>query len=242
METGGWGGLHYYAHSLFNALEAQPVEPTMLTSEGYELEDRPHPFRRIHFFRRENYLLTLRKLVALLRTRLADALIIHSEVNRDELLEWLPRLRAKTDVIPHGNYEEFRDLEDGKPEARRHLELPQDRQIILFFGAIRPYKGLDLMIDAVGGVRARCPRALFVVAGIASEKLQQGYRAQIEELGLGEDAIVTRFGYLSTEEAIAYVGAADLVVLPYRKIYQSGVLLWAYSGRPVVYERIREPD
>ena len=52
METGGWGGLHYYAHSLCNALEKQPIDLTMLTGEEYELEERPHPFRRRRFFRR----------------------------------------------------------------------------------------------------------------------------------------------------------------------------------------------
>ena len=294
METGGWGGLHYYAHALCNALEKQAVDLTMLTSETYELEDRPHPFRRIHFFRREHYLRTIRKLTALLVAqrphlihiqsliaprkdiillllfralkvrvvmtvhnilphevrplekavyglyyRLADALILHSEANRRELLEWLPKLRPRTHVIPHGNYEDFRDLEMGREAARQHLKLPAERQIVLFFGAIRPYKGLDLLLEAVGGVRENCPESLFVVAGIVSPELQQGYEAQIEKLGIGGESLVTRFDYLSTEEAIAYVCAADLVVLPYRKIYQSGVLFWAYSfGRAVVGTRV----
>ena len=296
METGGWGGIHYYAHALCNALENYPVDLAMLTTnEQYELEDWPHPFKRIRFFCRESYLLTMFKLTRLLLWqrpdilhiqtllsprkdvvlllicrllkvrvvmtvhnilphevrrfepwlfslyyRLADSLILHSELNRTQLLDWLPSLKAeKAYVIPHGNYEGFRKLELDHAEARARLRLPRDAQIVLFFGAIRPYKGLDLLLRTINPVKAASPKTVFVVAGIISEELQVMYNAQIAELGIDEEALIVRFGYLSTEDAIAYVCAADLVVLPYREIYQSGVLFWAYSfGRGVLATRI----
>ena len=76
------------------------------------------------------------------------------------------------------------------------------------------------------------------MAGIVSPELEAMYKAQIAALGIGDEALIARFGYLSTEDAIAYVCAADLVVLPYREIYQSGVLFWAYSfGRGVLATR-----
>ena len=295
METGGWGGIHYYAHALCNALEDCSVDLAMLTTEAqYELEDWPHPFKRIRFFRRENYLLSMFRFIRLLLRqrpdilhiqtllaprkdavlllicrlfkvqvvitvhnilphevrrfepwifahyyRSAAALILHSELNRSQLLEWLPSIEAeKTHVVAHGNYEGFRKLELDRSAARAHLGLPEDGQIALFFGAIRPYKGLDLLLQTINPVKEACPEAIFVVAGIISPELEAMYKAQIAALGIGNEALIARFGYLSTEDAIAYVCAADLVVLPYREIYQSGVLFWAYSfGRGVLATR-----
>ena len=111
--------------------------------------------------------------------------------------------------------------------------------MVLFFGALRQYKGVDLLIEALGPVRRACPSALLVVAGhvLVGEKAQ--YEQQAAALGLGPEELELRFSYLSTAQAIAYVCASDLVVLPYREIYQSGVLLWAYSfGRPVLATRV----
>ena len=295
METGGWGGIHYYAHLLGDALADCPVNLVLLTNERYELADRPRRFERVQMFRLENYLLTLFKLVRqLLRRRpdvlhiqsviaprkdvavllicrllgvrvvmtvhnilphevrsferalfalyyrLADALILHSERNRSQLLKWLPDLNPdRLFVVPFGNYADFRDLDLSRAEARSLLELPQEGKIALFFGAIRPYKGLDLFFQAVKPVRASCREAVFVVAGQVLRGEQADYEAQVAALGVGKEDLIVRFGYLSVADSIAYVCAADLVVLPYREIYQSGVLLFAFSfGRPVLATRV----
>jgi len=295
LESGGWGGIHYYAHQLCNGLADFPVDLVLLTNEQYELEGRPCRFRRIGTLRRENYLLTLGKLWRLLRCekphvlhvqslisqrkdwlllllcrllqvrvvltvhnilphevrrgegflyflyyRLADALILHSERNRARLLGLLPDLNAgRVYHVPHGNYAEFRDLELDQEEARARLDLPREGEMVLFYGAIRPYKGLDLFLKLVKPVRAACPDAFFAVAGNVLRGGRADYEKQIADLGIGEEELKVRFEYLSTEESIAYVCAADLVVLPYREIYQSGVLLFAYSfGRPVLATRV----
>lgn len=295
METGGWGGIHYYVYGLCNALAAAPVDLVWLTHQQHELKERPHLIPLVHVFRRENYLRTLGRLwwrwrqrrphilhiqsllaprkelllFALCRWlgirvvmtvhnvlphelrslektlyslyyRLADALILHSVPNRCRLLEMVPSLdQRRLHVVEHGNYAHFRDLELDRQTARQKLGLPQEAQVVLFFGALRPYKGVDLLIEAVGPVRRACPAALFVVAGhvLVGEGTQ--YEKQAADLGLGPADLELRFSYLSTAQAIAYVCASDLVVLPYREIYQSGVLLWAYSfGRPVLATRV----
>jgi glycosyltransferase involved in cell wall biosynthesis len=295
METGGWGGLHYYAHALCNALSRYPVELVLLTNEEYELEDRPHPFERVRRFRREGYLRTLSWLVPLLWRRrprvlhiqsllaprkdlvlflvcrllgirvvltvhnvlphevrslervfhflyyrLADGLILHSQANRQCLLGYLPNLDPeRLWVIPHGNYTAFSDLELSRSAARQRLGLPAAGRIALFFGAIRPYKGLDLLLRTVVPVQRACAEAVFVVAGQVLTGEQAQYERQMAGLGADPERLVVRFAYLSTADAIAYVCAADLVVLPYREIYQSGVLFWAYSfGRPVLATRV----
>ncbi len=295
METGGWGGIHYYVYGLCNALAVEPVDLVWLTHEQHELKERPHFFPLAHVFRRENYLRTLGRLwrrwrqsrpkilhlqsllaprkevllFALCRLmgirvvmtvhnvlphelrsfervlynlyyRLADALILHSEQNRRRLLEMVPGLdQRRLHVVEHGNYAHFRDLELDQQVARQQLGLPPQAQVVLFFGALRPYKGVDLLIEVVGPVRRACPAALFVVAGqvLVGEGAQ--YERQAAALGLGPEDLQLRFSYLNTAQAIAYVCASDLVILPYREIYQSGVLLWAYSfGRPVLATRV----
>ena len=295
LESGGWGGIHYYAHALGNGLAEQPVELALLTNEQYELEAQPIRFRLLRLLRPENYLLTLFKIARLLRRerpdilhvqslisqrkdllllhlcralgvrlvltvhnilphevrrferglyfryyRTVDGLILHSERNRRRLLELLPGLDpGRVYHIPHGNYAHFGELELEQREARVRLGLPVEGRMVLFFGAIRPYKGLDLFLRLVKPVRAARPEAFFAVAGNVLRGEQDDYEKQIARLGLGEEDLQARFAYLTNEEAIAYVCAADLVVLPYREIYQSGVLLFAFSfGRPVLATRV----
>lgn len=295
LESGGWGGIHQYAHALCNALAGCEVELALLTTEQYELEDRPCRFERMRVLRREGYARTLvrvwrvlrdfkpdifhvqtfiapRKDLALLLLcrilgikvvltvhnilphevrpferglyflyyRLAQGLILHSQLNCQRLRQEVPDLEAaRLYVVPFGNYEQFRYLETSREEARRQLDLPPDARIALFFGMIRPYKGLDLLIRAMPAVRAACPQVLFVVAGKVLHGEREEYEKLIADMGLGAEDLVQRYDYLSDEEAIRYVRAADLVVMPYREIYQSGVLFFAYSfGRPVLATRV----
>ncbi|MFT5086124.1 MAG: D-inositol-3-phosphate glycosyltransferase [Candidatus Latescibacterota bacterium] len=172
--------------------------------------------------------------------RLARGLILHSDLNRQRLREMAPKLKdGRLHVVPHGNSEQFRSHEMSREESRRHLGLPQDATIALFFGSVRPYKGLDLLVEAMPAVASACPRALLVVAGHVEVGNQAEYEAQIAGLDLGPEQVLQRYGYLSNEDMIRYVCAADLVVLPYREIYQSGVIFLAYSfGRAVLATRV----
>jgi glycosyltransferase involved in cell wall biosynthesis len=94
--------------------------------------------------------------------RLAQGLILHSDLNSRRLREMVSDLQdAYLHVVSHGNYDHLRHLEMGREEARRRLDLPQDTRIALFFGMIRPYKGLDLLLRAMPEVwRLVCRRSL----------------------------------------------------------------------------------
>ncbi|MEW6750752.1 MAG: glycosyltransferase family 4 protein [Candidatus Latescibacterota bacterium] len=295
LESGGWGGIHHYAHALANALADLGVELLLLSNQRYELEDRPCRFRLLRLLRREPYLRTLARLYRLLRGerpavvhvqsfisqrkdlavlllcrwlgaklvitvhnllphevrplerhlyalyyRLADALIVHSEQARRALLEGVPALAAReVHAVPHGNYAQFADLMLDRPAARQSLGLPPDRRVVLFVGAIRPYKGLDLFLRLARPVRRVCPEALFVAAGTVLRGSRTEYEEQVAALGLGPEDLVARFEYLSIAQTVAYVCSADVVVLPYRAISQSGILLLALScGRPVLATRV----
>jgi D-inositol-3-phosphate glycosyltransferase len=294
LESGGWGGIHQYVHALCDALSALPIDLALLTTQRYELEDRPQTFERMRVLRRENYVRTLYRLALILvRWRpdilhiqtfiaprkdvllvllcrlcgvrivhtvhnilphevrlferqtysfyyqMAAALILHSKANIEQLRQVKDDLDPRRlHIVPLGNYEHFRSLEMSREEARAQLGLPAAAQIALFAGMVRPYKGLDLLLDAVPAVRVACPEALFVVAGQVYEGREQ-YDEQIDRLGVGSEGLRVHFDYLSMEDLVAHVCAADLVVLPYREIYQSAVLIFAYSfGRAVVATRV----
>jgi glycosyltransferase involved in cell wall biosynthesis len=116
----------------------------------------------------------------------------------------------------------WRDRIDARPDAK----------IVLFFGNVRPYKGLRDLIDAFPTVAASA-NAMLVVAGTFFESIDD-YRARIEELDLG-DSVRLFDGYVPNEEVAPLFELSDLVVLPYRAASQSGVIpLAATFRKPVV--------
>ncbi|MEM1125066.1 MAG: glycosyltransferase [Bacteroidota bacterium] len=120
-----------------------------------------------------------------------------------------------------------------KHEARVALGLDTAAPTLLFFGFVRRYKGLDVLLEALPYVAERLPDVRLVVAGEFYED-ERIYRAQVERLGLG--ARVQMHDHYIPEEAVRlYFSAADLVVQPYRSATQSGVAQIAFHfGRPLV--------
>lgn len=117
--------------------------------------------------------------------------------------------------------------------ARARLGLDAAAPMALFLGLIRPYKGLDLLLEAFAGVLRGLPEACLVVAGLPRPSFRP-YARQIARLGLGE-RVRTDLRYLPQNVMDDYLAAADLVVLPYRGASQSAVLGAALErDRPVV--------
>jgi glycosyltransferase involved in cell wall biosynthesis len=125
-----------------------------------------------------------------------------------------------------------------RDEARKRLGVERYRRLILFFGSIKPSKGLDHLIGAFAAVAAADPQARLLIAheprGVDPERC----RAQIDLLGL-EGKVLYRPGYVEPETVPDHFAASDLVALPYVRIYQSGVLHLVYRfGKLVVAARI----
>jgi D-inositol-3-phosphate glycosyltransferase len=107
-----------------------------------------------------------------------------------------------------------------KIEARKALELPSDKQLVLFFGLIRNYKGLDMLLDAMNELKSN-PNINLVIAGEFYED-KQPYLDLIKKYGI-ENQVILHGKFIANEDVKLYFSAADLVALPYRSATQSGV-------------------
>lgn len=107
-----------------------------------------------------------------------------------------------------------------KIDARKALELPTDKQLVLFFGLIRNYKGLDMLLDAMNELKSN-PNIILVIAGEFYED-KQPYLDLIKKYGI-ENQVIVHGKFIANEDVKLYFSAADLVALPYRSATQSGV-------------------
>jgi glycosyltransferase involved in cell wall biosynthesis len=158
----------------------------------------------------------------------ADAFLVQSGEDRDNL-ERIKR-RPRADLHPHPIYDVFKRGEVTREQARERLGV--DGPMLLFFGYIRPYKGLRVLLEAFAGVVSNRPAGLFVVGEFYEDKAP--YLQLIDRLSLGgRITLVDR--YVPNEEVELYFAACDLVVLPYLSATQSGIVQIAFGfDKPVV--------
>lgn len=122
-------------------------------------------------------------------------------------------------------------------QARTRLKLEIEGPVALFFGFVRPYKGLEHLLAALPAVLERVPELRLVVAGEFWESAAE-FQLRARQLGVAE-AVVLHDRYVPNEEVAALFGAADVVVLPYVTASQSAVLpLAVHYGVPVVASRV----
>ncbi len=168
--------------------------------------------------------------------RRGDAFIVHSEQDRYRLLALLPR--AKVAKVHHPSYVELANQSATDPHTaiRRALSVPDNKPTLLFFGFVRPYKGLEYLIQALPHVRKQIDAHLLVVGEFWSSP--QFYEEYAREFGV-EGAITFVNRYVPNEELQPYFDAADVVVLPYISATQSGVVQLAFGfGKPVITTRV----
>ena len=139
-------------------------------------------------------------------------------------IEQLDTTKPKT-FSPHPIYDHF-GARLTKDEACGELILDPQNDYMLFFGLVRAYKGLDLLIDAMGKVKDRLPNLYLLVAGEFYEQ-ESAYRKQIEAQGL-TDRVIIRNEFIADAELSKYFGAADLIAQPYKSATQSGVTQVAF--------------
>lgn len=135
------------------------------------------------------------------------------------------RERKKKIYSPHPIYDHYGE-QMSKEEACVALDLPKEKQYMLFFGLVRAYKGLDWLLDAFAIVKDQLPELQLIIAGEFYED-EEKYRKQIADYGL-TNRVVLRNAFIPDEDLRKYFGAANLVVQPYKTATQSGVTQVAF--------------
>lgn len=179
----------------------------------------------------------LNRLTLKIQYRLADHIFVHTEKMKSELLDdFGVRERAVT-VIPFGINNSVPDSDLTTRQAKQKLGIGTGDRTILFFGNIGPYKGLDLLVTAFQRIAARNRNYRLIIAG----KPRGGCEKYLNEIqkAISRDTnwarVTQRIGYVPDEETELYFKAADVLVLPYTQVSQSGVLFLGYSfGLPVI--------
>jgi D-inositol-3-phosphate glycosyltransferase len=165
---------------------------------------------------------------------LCDELIIHSFEGKVKIIAIYKVSGKKISVIPHGDYKFFVPQKKlSTDQAKRNIGIPTKCPTLLFFGAIRPNKGLEQALYLLKHLKRHLPDVKLVIAGELCENWEK-YRKIIQENNLSEN-ISEHFNYIPNSKVSMFFQSADIVLLPYHEITQSGVLQIAYAfAKPVI--------
>jgi glycosyltransferase involved in cell wall biosynthesis len=242
--------LRYYARLLAYAWTAAPPVFHILWNNKFEAFDRTLLMlwyrmagRRIaltahnvNAARRDGRDSAWNRLTLRVQYRLAERLFVHTEAMKRELEQAFGVSAAKVSVIPFATPDVTPSTDLTREEARDRLRIPPQDKVLLFFGQIVPYKGLEYLLQALPALLAAAPAYRLLVAGTV-KRGHEAYWNDLQEPLLAPVArrVDTRVGHIAEREVELYFKAADALVLPYVEIYQSGVLFLAYRfGLPVV--------
>jgi glycosyltransferase involved in cell wall biosynthesis len=172
--------------------------------------------------------------------RLSDRMVVMSELAAKMLREVYSVPAGKIDVIPHGVPEmQFMD-----PNYYKDKFGTEGKSVLLTFGLLSPNKGIEDVIRALPAILERHPNVVYIVSGVThphirkrdGEKYREGLRALAEELGVSAQLILNN-RFVSEEELVEHVGAADIYITPYKQEAQivSGTLAIALgAGKAIV--------
>jgi len=151
-----------------------------------------------------------------------DNFIAHNDRNKESLSNFYHIPQEKISVIPHGILEPVSIKGVSKKEAREYLKVPQDKRVVLHFGHIRDYKGLDVLLKSLKFIAKEISDVILIIAGQPWVDWKK-YEKIIKENNLG-DYIVKKLDFIPPSEVEYYFSASDIVVLPYKYFdSQSGI-------------------
>jgi len=240
----------YYAKLIRYAVTAKPKIFHILWNNKIELFDRTLlmvfykllgkkvvlTVHNVNAGRRDSKDTFVNQLTLRIQYRLADHIFVHTKKMKSELMEEFGVQQAQVTVIPFGINNSVPNTSVTSSEARQKLGIQPDEKTILFFGAINPYKGIEYIVAAFQQLVGRHDDYRLFIVGRPNNcegywaSIQQASRVEVEK-----KRITIRAEYIPDEETELYFKAADVLVLPYRHVYQSGVLFLGYSfGLPVI--------
>jgi len=187
--------------------------------------------------RRDSHDSLFNRITLRIQYHLADQIFVHTLKMKAELLEHFGVRERAVTVIRHPLNNAFPDTHLTSNEAKQRLGLSQQYKAILFLGRISPYKGIDLLLAAFRRLVAEQSAFRLIIAG-ELKKGSEDYLKLINQTiqrDFNPEQVISKIQFVPDEEMELYLKAADVLVLPYKEIFQSGVLFLAYSyGLPVV--------
>ena len=167
---------------------------------------------------------------------LSDHIFVHTAGMREQLTAQFGIAEAKVSVVPFGINNTVPNTELSRAQAKERLGVNATDKTLLFFGNIAPYKGLEYLVDAFVDLAIRDTSYRLIIVGKPKgrEEYWSSIKKKIEQTGV-HDRTIQVIDYIPDEATELYFKAADVAVLPYTRVFQSGVLFLSYSfGLPVI--------
>jgi D-inositol-3-phosphate glycosyltransferase len=243
--------LTYYARLAKYVIRSEPRIFHILWNNKFEHFDRTLLMLYYHLFgkriiltahnvnvrKRDGRDTWLNRLSLRIQYRLCHHILVHTPAMKDELVADFAIAPPRVTVIPFGINNTCPITALGRREARERLGVGLDEKTLLFFGQIAPYKGLEYLTAATSELAKEDKNLRLIIAG----KVKKGQREYWNEIrrkiatSVVQNQIIERIEHIPDEEVELYFKAADVLVIPYVHIFQSGVPFLAYSfGLPVI--------
>jgi len=244
--------LSYYFRLIRYALRARPKVFHILWNNKFEYFDRTLLMlfyklcgkkialtaHNVNIGRRDSADGFLNRLTLKIEYRLVDHIFVHTDKMKAELCNDFGVYDETITVLIHPLNVAVPETGISPHAAKEQLGIRDEERTILFFGAIAPYKGLDILVEAFHPLAARDSRYRLVIAGRPKEGECEQYWQKIQSTiarTIDPARVLADIKYIPDQKTEIYFKAADVLVLPYREIFQSGILFLAYSyGLPIV--------
>jgi D-inositol-3-phosphate glycosyltransferase len=240
----------YYAKLILYAATAKPKVFHILWNNKFEYFDRTLLMlyyrllgkkivltaHNVNAQKRDHNDSFVNRLTLRIQYRLAHHIFVHTAKMKNELVEDFGVKLSRVAVIPFGINNSVPTTSLTPADAKRRLGICDDNKTILFFGRITPYKGLEYLIAAFRQVLSRDHQYRLIIAG-RPDKCDEYWKGLKETLSrdVERGKVLIQALFIPDGETEVYFKAADVLVLPYKHIYQSGVLFLAHSfGLPVL--------
>jgi glycosyltransferase involved in cell wall biosynthesis len=243
--------LAYYCRLVRYAVAARPPIFHILWNNRFELIDRVLLMvhyrllgrkivltaHNVNIRKRDGCDTWLNRFSLRIQYQLANHILVHTERMKSELVADFGVPESNTTVIPFGINNTVPNSNMTAVDAKRMIGVHSSDKVMLFFGQIAPYKGLEYLVHAFAELAKTDESCRLIIAG----KVKQGqteYWNEIRRQIAGSDVqnqMIERIEHIPDEEVERYFKAADVLIVPYVHIFQSGVPFLAYSfGLPVI--------
>jgi glycosyltransferase involved in cell wall biosynthesis len=241
----------YYARLIRYAATAEPRIFHILWNNKFELFDRTLLMlyykalgkkivltaHNVNTRKRDSKDTLVNRLTLRIQYRLADHIFVHTEKMKQELCGEFGVQTARVTVIPFGINNEVPNTSLTTAEAKQRLGIRESEKTLLFFGKVRPYKGLECLVSAFLQLPIQSENYRLIIAGRPGKGCEKYWDTILKKISAcaQEDRILVRAEFIPDDEIETYFKAGDVLVLPYRYIYGSGILSLGYSfGTPVL--------